>query len=95
MIKKIIITLLIISPIVILALEFYSSPSRTDPLQVLVGTWATEAKIPTGNFQIFFNLQPLKERLVMLPCIMHTSGKTGFGSSNCWVWLRIILSQVT
>jgi hypothetical protein len=56
MIKKIIITLLIISPIVILAIEFYSSPSRTDPPQVLVGTWATEAEIRAGKLQIHFHL---------------------------------------
>lgn len=91
MIKKTIITLLIISPIVILALEFYSSPSRTNPPQVLVGTWATEAKIPTGNFQIFFNLH--EDGTVEGTVGDSTMHNAYFGKNR--VWLIKLLGMAT
>ena len=54
--KKIIITLLLISPIVIFAFEVFYPRPKIAPPQDLVGAWETEFETPFGKSQVSFNL---------------------------------------
>ena len=54
--KKIIITLLLISPIVLFALEVFYPRPKIAPPQDLVGAWETEFETPFGKSQVSFNL---------------------------------------
>ncbi|GAG51303.1 unnamed protein product, partial [marine sediment metagenome] len=54
--KKIIITLVIISPIAIFAFEVLYPQPKIAPPQALVGAWETEFETPFGKSQVSFNL---------------------------------------
>ncbi len=56
MLKKIIITLLLVSPIVIFVLEVSLPRSKIAPPQALVGAWETEFGTPFGKSRVGFNL---------------------------------------
>lgn len=56
MLKKIIITLVIISPIVIFAFEVLYPQPKIAPPQALVGAWETEFETRFGKSQVIFNL---------------------------------------
>ena len=56
MLKKIIITLLLISPIVLYALEVSIPRAKTAPPRALVGAWETEFKTRFGKSRVSFNL---------------------------------------
>ena len=56
MIKKIIITLLIITPLLLFAFEVFYPKPKTAPPQEVVGTWKAEANTDAGPLQIYFKL---------------------------------------
>ena len=54
--KKIIITLVIISPILLFAFEVCYPQPKIAPPQTVVGAWETEFETPFGKSQVSFNL---------------------------------------
>ena len=57
MIKRTIITLLIISPLLLFSFEVFYPKPQTAPPQEVVGTWEAKAKTHAGQLKIHFDLQ--------------------------------------
>jgi hypothetical protein len=88
---KIVITLLIIAPAVMFALELLDPWPQTVP-QALVGTWQgeTESLFTDGTkgaitrlLSIFKKMELLTDASVILLSTMHSSGETVAGSAEC------------